>query len=345
MDHLDQYAALPEQNASPISSQVAIGAGDPAEPFPSAELFLGTLRFPGEDGGRSLAEMAKRDLDAALQLLAERAQHVTGASGAAIGLRQGEIMICRASAGPSAPKVGESLEEELSSGLAGESVRTRQILCCHDAASDPRVNRASCEARVIVSAMVMPLMREQELVGVFELLSEKAHAFEERDIAALERLGEMIQTAVDHAEAANRAQREILPQNEDESVALPDALEIALQPTPEPEPAVPPQLVTGAPPDLGAVTTPAATPTPKVERSNIGTCTTCGFPVSQGRTLCLDCDNAQNPGVKSAAGSGSSRFLSPNSAGSEKSWLQSHKYLIATALVSAATAAIWFWFR
>src|SRR5271165_5700984 len=40
-------------------------------------------RFPGEDGGRSLAQMADGDLDAALQLLADRAQYITSASGAA----------------------------------------------------------------------------------------------------------------------------------------------------------------------------------------------------------------------------------------------------------------------
>ena len=45
-------------------------------------------RFPGEDGGESLAKMAESDLDAALQLLAERAQYITGASGAAIALRR-----------------------------------------------------------------------------------------------------------------------------------------------------------------------------------------------------------------------------------------------------------------
>src|ERR1019366_9113265 len=56
-------------------------------------------RFPAEDGGRSLAEMAHADLDAVLQLLAERAQYITGATGAAIALRRGEHndMLCRAS--------------------------------------------------------------------------------------------------------------------------------------------------------------------------------------------------------------------------------------------------------
>ena len=57
------------------------------------------VQFPGEDGGRSLAKMAQSDLDAALQLLAERAHYITGATGAAIALRDGEEVVCRASAG------------------------------------------------------------------------------------------------------------------------------------------------------------------------------------------------------------------------------------------------------
>src|SRR5690348_11621852 len=84
------------------------------------------LRFPAEDGGKSLSEIAQRDLNAALQLLTERAQYITGASGAAIALRGNGEMICRASAGPSAPALGAHLQ--VNSGLSGESVRTRQIL-------------------------------------------------------------------------------------------------------------------------------------------------------------------------------------------------------------------------
>src|SRR5437016_12470757 len=49
-----------------------------------------TLRFPGPNESSSLTEMAQRDLNATLQLLAERAQYITGASGAAIALWEGE---------------------------------------------------------------------------------------------------------------------------------------------------------------------------------------------------------------------------------------------------------------
>lgn len=161
------------------------------------------VRFPGEDGGQSLAAMAQRDLIATLQLLAERAQYITGATGAAIALRDEGEMTCRASAGTSAPEVGAHLQVD--SGLSGESVRTRKTLRCDDAATDPRVNRESCEALGIASVVVMPLARGKEVIGVFELFSDKPNVFQARDITALERMGAMVFTAMEHALAALQA--------------------------------------------------------------------------------------------------------------------------------------------
>src|SRR5215469_13057411 len=161
----------------------------------------GEARFLGEDGGKSLAEMAQKDLTATLQLLAEQAQYITGATGAAIALRDHGEMVCRASAGHSAPEVGSQLQ--VNSGLSGESVRSRQTLRCDDAATDPRVNRESCEALGIASVVVMPLVQSNDVIGVFELFSDKAHVFEGRDITALERMGGMVFTALEHAMAAH----------------------------------------------------------------------------------------------------------------------------------------------
>src|SRR5580692_1397517 len=166
-----------------------------------------SVRFPGDDGGKSLAEMAERDLESTLQLLVERAQYITGASGAAIALLDDTEMICQASAGRSAPELGA--EVQVKSGLTGESVRTRQVLRCDDAETDPRVNRESCSSLGIRSVMVMPLVREAEVVGVFELMADRARAFEERDVNALERLAEMVLTSLEHADAAKRAVQEI----------------------------------------------------------------------------------------------------------------------------------------
>ena len=160
------------------------------------------MRFPGEDGGRSLAEMAQRDLDAALQLLADRAQYITGSSGAAIALRRSgrNDMLCRASTGSNAPELGTLLSTEF--GLSGESVRTRQPLRCDDAERDSRVNRKVCSQMGIASVVVMPVVHDDEVLGVFQLFSGKVHAFGERDLSALQRLSEMVETAVRLARAA-----------------------------------------------------------------------------------------------------------------------------------------------
>jgi putative methionine-R-sulfoxide reductase with GAF domain len=310
------------------------------EPGPTGEAPFDALRFPGEDGGRSLTEMAKLDLEATLQLLAERAQSITGASGAAIGLRQGEQMVCRASAGPAAPKLG--VRFELSSGLSGECVRTRQLLHCHDLATDPRVNREICLALGIVSALVIPLPREQEVIGVFELLSGKPHAFGERDIAALERLGEMVQTALDHADAARRAEMVI-------SLGEAGSRE-GVYVTPPPVPNTPSSPL----PSPTAIPTPVeergSRQTPPVDRGQIGQCIACGFPVSGGRALCVDCEASRSGNMSLAPDPATarapaffSRLLSP--AAPEEGCLKSHKYLIATILIMAATLGILLWLR
>ena len=155
-----------------------------------------TPRFPTEDGGHSLAEMARRDLDAALQLLAERAQYITGASGAAIALCRGghNDMLCHASAGPNAPELGALLSAEF--GLSGESVRTRLPLRCDDAERDTRVNREGCRQLGIASVVVMPIVSDGQVLGVFELFSGRVNAFDERDLSALQRLSEMVEAAI-----------------------------------------------------------------------------------------------------------------------------------------------------
>jgi putative methionine-R-sulfoxide reductase with GAF domain len=351
-----------------------------------------TLRFPGEDGGKSLSEMAQRDLDATLQLLAERAQYITGASGAAIALRQGETMVCCASSGPSAPELGAHLQVD--SGLSGESVRTRQLLQCDDAENDPRVNRDSCRAFGIASVVVMPLIRGEEVYGVFELLSGRPRAFEERDFIALNRLAEMIQTAVEHSDAAHRAENELGQPAVAGSIAAPvpagvtkvetdllnvdlldrdmhdqdlldndplenDLLDNGLK-TGSVEPPAEISNMVAQPvesedvplPVLGSasVETPAlpavllnpvkaelSNPLTTIAFGNLGKCETCGFPVSEGRKLCLDCEAASPDAL-------SSGLNVPGVFGEESpSWVRSHMYFIGAAVIAVATIALLIW--
>ncbi len=316
---MDRYSILDQGSSNLAPKPVPLDRGQDES---RANLPPGTassLRFPGEDGGKSLTEMAQRDLNVALQLLTERAQYITGASGAAIALRDGEELICRARAGPSAPEVGAQLQ--VSSGLTGESVRTREILRCNDAATDPRVNRESCRALGIASVMVMPLLQEQTVIGVFELLSDRAHAFEERDIVALQRLGEMISTAVEHADAVKHGIQGIS--------GLSDT---------------PPAEVANLEITSSSVPQAAESETARPRLTNIRSCETCGFPVSGSRTLCLDCEAAQeqaSPGSKAAAPA----FLAELDDAKQESWLRKHMYTIGIILMAVLTAVLVLWLR
>jgi GAF domain-containing protein len=288
--------------------------------------------------------MAQRDLEAALQLLAERAQYITGASGAAIALREDSKMICRASAGPSAPELGA--EVQVKSGLTGESVSTRQVLRCDDAETDSRVNRESCRALGIKSVMVVPLLREQEVIGVFELLADRANAFEERDVTALERLAEMVQTGLEHADAAKRALQEIAAKNDQA------AAEQKEQKPSEPAPA-PAEIEKGTsaavasipasePRDTTALKPDQSEPVRPQELDNIRKCEACGFPVSEGRSLCLDCEAARISGDSPAplASSQAPAFLSQFGTSREQGWLGSHIYTIGTVLIVVLTVVL-----
>ena len=317
------------------------------------------LRFPGEDGGQSLAAWARRDLEAALQLLADRAQYITGASGAAIALRDGEHIICRASAGPSAPEVGSFLEA--SSGLSGESVRTRRVMLCDDADHDPRVNRESCRQMGIACFVVMPVVRDNEVVGIFELFGDTPHLFKERDIVAVKRMGEMVNTALDQVDHPRRksvlpgpaAQAAVLsptPQAEEEEEE--DVLCIDEDPVPrERQPAarsLPAPAVSRA---LGEtvrsipVSSPIHVQKPLQRSNSVHTCASCGFPVSHGRTLCLDCEVVPENQFGASPAGGVPGFLTGLGGESEQesgvlAWIRNHKYLLGTIAVVASTLAI-----
>jgi hypothetical protein len=189
-----------QQESSTRTSQASVSAALAAANAALRDIPSMNLARP--DSGRSLAEVAQRDLDAALQLLTDRAQYITGSSGAAIALRRigTNDMLCRASTGSNAPELGTLLSTEF--GLSGESVRTRRALRCDDAERDARVNHDVCREVGIASVVVMPVVHDDEVLGVFELFSGNAHAFSERDMSALQRLSEMVETAVRLAQAA-----------------------------------------------------------------------------------------------------------------------------------------------
>jgi len=167
----------------------------------------------GEGGAVQLAELvatlashgvgaASTDLalDLLLNEIVEQACLATTATGAAIALVRGDEMVCRATTGPNAPDLGVRLNTQ--SGLSGACVLTREVQRCGDTESDPRVDAASCRLLEVRSILVLPLLKEGELLGVIEIFSGRADAFGDRDIQTLQALSRRV---VDNIQRAAEA--------------------------------------------------------------------------------------------------------------------------------------------
>jgi putative methionine-R-sulfoxide reductase with GAF domain len=139
------------------------------------------------------------DLDAALHLIARRAQVFTRATGAAIALTEGGDMICRANAGHEAPPLGAHLR--IDSGFSGECVRTGTLLRCDDSEADPRVDRESCRALGIRSMVGAPIRSDGSIIGLLAVFSPEAKGFGSEDELVLSRLAEVVSGAVRRAES------------------------------------------------------------------------------------------------------------------------------------------------
>jgi len=142
------------------------------------------------------------DLDSTLQLLAQRAQTFTRATGAAIALTEGASMVCRASAGQDAPSLGARLTT--GSGFSGECVRTGQLLRCEDSENDPFVDRESCRALGIRSMIALPVLWGEAVIGLLEVFSPEPYAFSSNDPVVLKRLAGIISDAIYRAGAEEK---------------------------------------------------------------------------------------------------------------------------------------------
>ncbi len=263
-----------------------------------------------EVNAASLADIAQRDLHASLQLLAERMQYITGASAASIALRHGTEFLYSATAGPAEAELGAPLRADPS--LVNQSILNEQIICCNNTRNAIQRDGTSYRDVGIKAIMIMTLVRESHVAGILELVADRTDAFDDRDGEVLEHLSEMVFTALEHADAAKRATIEIVAAQE---IEIPHEV---LPPATDNSP--------------GAV---ASTSTPKIP--SVHFCDACGFPVSGGRKLCLDCEEAQTQQEGNTLAPG---FLSQLAREESQGWLETHFYTIGIVLMILLTVVV-----
>lgn len=133
------------------------------------------------------------DVNAALRVIGERARTLLRGTGAAIALIDGgptmsKVMMCRASVGRGGPPLGTRVD--INSGFSGECIRTGRALRCDDTEADSRVASEICRRLGIRSIVAAPIRYEREVVGLLEVFSPHTFAFDEGDLAVLERLAQ-----------------------------------------------------------------------------------------------------------------------------------------------------------
>jgi hypothetical protein len=75
-----------------------------------------------------------------------------------------------------------------------------------------------------------------------------------------------------------------------------------------------------------------------ITMGKVRSCQACGFPISEGRRLCLDCESA-TPNMEST---GPDQPLG-ELPGVQRSWVRSNLYLVATVVIVVATFALLVW--
>ncbi|HEV2117452.1 MAG TPA: GAF domain-containing protein [Terriglobales bacterium] len=200
------------------------------------------------------SEKADGDLDAGLQALLQQVQYASNASGAALALRQGSDVVCRAASGNSAPDRGARLQ--VKTGLTAECLRSGELLRCDNVHQDSRVDLESCKRLGIESIIITPIRVRQKLAGVLELFSAHAYSFQERDVETVKGLAEQI--------------GKMLERGEDVPAA------------PPPPPPEPPLLDHSVPPELDHSVYPEQT-----------TCSGCGASIDRDAVFCTSCGSFQ----------------------------------------------------
>lgn len=195
---------------------------------------------------QSLIQSHQLDLQAAMNLVATRAQKLTRASGAAIAIvDKDELRYCAASG--SAASEGET-RIPLNSAISKSCVTRRELVQCSDLETekDLEVSKDVLGRTRIRSLIALPFFYEGNVAGVLELRSGHANCFQEHDVRTCQLMAGLLSEAFarnaelewKRALAAERATMlEALEKIKPQLEKLVEPPSTVKQPEPEPEPA------------------------------------------------------------------------------------------------------------
>jgi putative methionine-R-sulfoxide reductase with GAF domain len=139
-------------------------------------------------------QMRRLELDKAMAVVAESVTRITGASGAAIAILEGSAVRYRAGAGAPALPVGS--EAPLNAAVCAASLRTGQVIRSEDVNLEFLFDPEPCRQRGILSLVVVPVYREDEIIGALELYFDRVRGFAEQDIHTCQLMAGLVTEAI-----------------------------------------------------------------------------------------------------------------------------------------------------
>jgi diguanylate cyclase (GGDEF)-like protein/PAS domain S-box-containing protein len=134
-----------------------------------------------------------------LAVLAAAAQEVCGTDGAVVVRRTDDQLVLLAGTGSLAGSAG--IQVEVDATLLGLVARTGEAAYVSDVRGDPRVDQGICERLGVVSAAVVPLMRDRVVTAMVAVASGQAGALGPADLVALKRLAAVAAARLEAADA------------------------------------------------------------------------------------------------------------------------------------------------
>lgn len=153
---------------------------------------------------REIAE-AGLDVTAVMQLIAQRAQELAGAEGAAVVMAEEGALVYRAVSGSAHAHLGLRLNIEHS--IAGAAIRLREAQICHDAENDPRTDPVAFPMVLARSVMCVPLHRKELWGAILSVIARRPNAFDACDLTNLQILADSLGSALQRAQDAEQLQQ------------------------------------------------------------------------------------------------------------------------------------------
>lgn len=125
-------------------------------------------------------QVRRLDLESALNLVTERVMEMSRASGAAIGMVDGNTVRYRAVAGQSAPSAGFAVPVHRSPLVS--CLKTGQVFRCADVQTESLPDADECKHRGIRSLIAAPVFHDGRVAGGLEVYYSSPNAFRDQDV-------------------------------------------------------------------------------------------------------------------------------------------------------------------